>query len=206
MSFLSKGRRWLSWAVLTLAILAIGGGCARQDATKALTESRQTIDALPPEVQQYLGADYERVKATYDQAQADFNGGSYKTATAKAKEAKAAADSLTAQLEVKRAEYTREWADLGATIPGAIAALAARSAEVTKKLPAGLTAEALADAKADIEKLPRHWDQANALAQSGQLVDAVLIGRELKVQCEKLMGALGMPAGAATGAPAGATP
>jgi hypothetical protein len=206
MSFWSKGRRWFGWAVLTLAILAMGGGCARQDATKALTESQQAIDALPPEVQQFLGADYERVKATHDQAQADFNGGNYKAATAKAKEAKASTDSLTARVEVRRAEFTREWAELGATIPGAIAALTARAAEVSKKLPAGVTAETLADAKADIEKLPRHWDQANALAQSGQLVDAVLIGRELKVQCEKLMGALGVLPGATTGAPAGATP
>jgi len=205
MSFLSKGRRWLGWAVLTLAILVIGGGCARQDATKALTESEQAINALPPEVQQFLAADYEQVKATHDQAREEFNGGSYKSATAKAKEAKAGADSLGARVEVRRAEFTREWADLGATIPGEIAAVTARAAEVSKKLPAGITAEAVADAKADIEKLPRHWDQANALAQSGQLVDAVLIGRELKVQCEKLMTALGvLPA--ATGAPAGATP
>ena len=207
MSFRSKSRRWLGWAVFALAILMIAGGCARKEATQALTESQKAIDALPPEVQQYLGAEYEQVKQTQEQARTDLDGGKYKEALALAQQAKTAADSLGPQLEARRAAFTQEWADLGGTVPAALAGLNARLAEVTKKLPAGLTAEALADAKTDIEKLPRHWDQANALAQSGQLVDAVLIGRELKVQCEKLMATLGMPAGAAaTGAPAGTTP
>ncbi|HWN81251.1 MAG TPA: hypothetical protein VNM87_04090 [Candidatus Udaeobacter sp.] len=205
MSFVSKGRRGLSWVAVAVALLAIGGGCARQDANKALTAGQQAIDGLPPEVQEFLAPEYEQVKKTYDEARQAFDGGNYKAAAAKANEAKVAADSLSVRVETRRAEFTQEWAALSAAIPAEIAACAARATEAAKKLPAGMTKETLADAQQDLEKLPRHWEQANGLAQSGQLVDAVLIGRELKVQCDKLMTTLGTPAGG-TAAPAGATP
>jgi hypothetical protein len=207
MSFVNAWSRRIGAAGIGLLILGLAvGGCARRDADKALAASQKAVDGLAPEVQQFLGPEYEQLQKTYEAARQSFSDGKFKIAIEQAQHATAMAESLSAQVETKRAEYKKEWEGLEATIPAALTGLTSRAEEATKKLPAGVTAEALADAKADLEKLPKHWAQASSLAQSGQLVDAVLIGRELKTQCERLSAALGLTSmnPAATSAPAGA--
>jgi len=185
-----------------LVLGMMSGGCGRRDAEQALAASQRAIEAIPEEAQEFLALEYEQVEKTHEAARQSFSERNFKQAVAQAQSATAQAESLSVQVETRRAEFMREWSEFEATMPGMLAALAARAEEATKKLPAGVTAEALANAKTELEKLPRHWAQASSLAQNGQLVDAVLIGRRLKSQCGELATALAIPG--ATAAPTGA--
>jgi hypothetical protein len=194
----------VGWVIAGLLVLGMAsGGCGGREAEQAVAASQKAIDAIPAEAQQLMTAEYEQLQMTQDAAKQSLSERKFKQAVSQAQAATAMAESLATQAQARGAELTQEWSALDVEIPGMIAALITRVQEATKKLPAGVTAEALANAKTELERLPRQWDQARAIAQAGQLQDAVLVGRKLKSQCAELMTALAMPGAAA---PAGAAP
>jgi hypothetical protein len=174
-------------------------GCGKNQADRAIAESEAAIQALGPEVQEFMSADYEQVRQLHEEARQKHASKDWPGAAAAARAAKAKADSLVTQVTTRRAELESEWTTLAASVPGIIQALKTRVDEVMKgvaegKLPAGVTPEAVAAAQADVAPMEQRWNQAMALKDGGQLGDALLIGRGVKAEAEKLIASLGAPA------------
>jgi membrane-associated HD superfamily phosphohydrolase len=186
-------------ALLPLVLLA---GCGRNEADQALSQSEAAIQSLGPEVQQFMTTEYEQVVQAHQEARQKHANKDWKGATAAAKAATAKAESLTAQVSVRRTELENEWTALEATMPAMVQALKTRVDQVMKgvaegKLPEGVTPEAVSAAQAGVATIEQRWPQAVALKEGGQLVDALLIGRSLKAEGDKLIASLGTPAATA---------
>ena len=187
--------------VLLLPLLILAG-CGKNQADRAIAESEAAIQSLGPEVQEFMSADYDQVRQLQEEARQKHASKDWQGAAAAARAAKAKADSLTAQVSTRRAELESEWTALAASVPGLIQALKTRVDEVMKgvaegKLPEGVTPEAVAAAQAGVAPMEQRWNQAMALKDGGQLVDALLIGRGVKAEAEKLIASLGAPAATA---------
>ncbi len=191
----------LALGVVLLPLLFLAG-CGRNQADQALAASDAAIQALGPEVQEFMSAEYEAARQLHEEARQKHANKDWQGATAAAKAATAKAESLAAQVSVRRAELESEWTALAASMPGLIQTLKTRVDEVMKgvaegKLPEGVTPEAVAAAQAGLATMEQRWNQAAALKEGGQLVDALLIGRGIKAEGDKLIASLGTPAATA---------
>jgi hypothetical protein len=63
----------------------------------------------------------------------------------------------------------------------------------SKKLPAGMTRETLAQAKAGLNEITQQWTAATNAANGGNLTEAVAKGNAVKVKAAEVLASLNMP-------------
>ena len=63
----------------------------------------------------------------------------------------------------------------------------------SKKLPAGMSAETLAQAKAGLSEITQQWTDATEASKGGNLMDAVAKGSSVKVKAAEVLTLLKMP-------------
>jgi hypothetical protein len=63
----------------------------------------------------------------------------------------------------------------------------------SKKLPAGMTAEKLAEAKTGLAEITKQWTEATAASTGGNLMDAIAKATAVKKKAAEVLTALNMP-------------
>ena len=95
--------------------------------------------------------------------------------------------------ETLAAAAANQWAELNQEIPKTVEAIDARLNGIDKgALPAGMTKEAIATAKTDLETLRTSWAEATAAADAGKTVEATDKGRIVQSKADELMNQLGI--------------
>ncbi len=197
--------------VRTLALVglvlagALAAGCSQKDSAQTAIDAGETaLDAVHEEAQKYIPGQYAELKAELDTARTYFHEEQYLRAIDEVKDIPAKARLLsaaaTAARETLAASIAVDWARLQAELPGKLAALDGRLAELGKerRLPAGLSRETLARIGAQAGVARRAWDEASAAYQAGSLEGAVARALESENLAGELMVELGMaPAPAA---------
>jgi hypothetical protein len=95
----------------------------------------------------------------------------------------------------KKNELAKNWQDMNAGMPRVMEAIQRRVdiLSQSKKLPAGITSEQLAQAKSGLTEINSQWTEATTASANGNLADAVAKGTAAKRKSAEVLAALNMP-------------
>lgn len=172
----------------------------------ALKAADQAIAAAVPEAEKYVPDQLASAQAALKAAQDQFAKGDYKGALAAANDVAAKAKDLVAAAAAKKEELTKAWTEASGSLPKMIEAIKSRVDILgqSKKLPKGMDAAKLTQAKEGLAALTTAWDAASAAFGSGDVQGALEKAKGLKEKGTEIMALLGMQA--APAAPEAAAP
>jgi hypothetical protein len=200
--------------VCMLVALVALSACTNQmePAKKAIAGIEAAVTAAGPDAQQYIPDQLKAVtdqlaglKAKFDQkdyagvlaaAPAILNSAQGLLAAKDAAVKEAAAKAAAAQAAAEQTLKT-DWTTLADAVPVAIASVDSRVTMLTKskKLPAGLTKDALAAAQTNLAGAKSLWQQATTSQTAGQLSDAVAAAKQAREKIDAALAGLGMSGG-----------
>lgn len=135
------------------------------------------------------------VEAALTAAKEKLGKSDYKGALADAQAVGSKIQELPAAAAAKKAELTKAWESLSVGMPKVVDAIKSRLdiLSKSKKLPAGMTADKLAEAKSGLGEITQQWTEAAAAAQGGKLTDAIAKATSAKTKAADVLTMLGMP-------------
>jgi hypothetical protein len=182
---------------LTLAACASDKGPAEQ----AMKAADSAFAAVKAEAAKYVPDQTKAIEDALAAMKASFDKGDYKAVlaaapdlTAKATALGAAATAKKAEMEAKAAALTKTWEELSGGLPKMVDALRSRVDILAKakQLPAKMTKETLAEAKAGLATIDQTWTDAQAAFKGGKVEDAVAKATMIKDKTVEIMTKLGM--------------
>jgi hypothetical protein len=195
--------RFLSLAMV--AVLLAGCGNQMEPAKNAIGGIEAAIAAAGPDAAQYIPDQLQAVTSQLNDLKMKFDQKDYKGVLAAAPAlltqaqglASAAGSAKQAAQAAALEALNGEWATLSTDIPAQLAAVTSRVGILSKskKLPAGLDATSFEAVKTGTDEAKTLWDQATAAQTAGNMEQAVTAARQVKVNLDAAMTALGMTAG-----------
>jgi len=179
--------RKLLIAVLMILPLAIAG-CSKGPAEAALKAADEAIAKVAPEAGKYVPAELKSLTAAAAEAKAKFDGGDYSAALAGAKDLPAKAADVAKAAAAKKDELMAKWNDLQGSLPAMVQALTDKVGALAamKKLPKGFDAAQLETAKTSLTDVTGLWTSATEAFGSGDIMDALAKGGDVKSKAEAL--------------------
>jgi hypothetical protein len=188
-------KNWIYCGLLAIALLAAGCGTAQKDATQAAINAAQSaLNAVRAEAAKYLPNQLQAAQATLQNAKDALAKGDYPAALSAAKDAANKARDLAAAAAGKRDEWTKQWADLSASMPKSLDEVKNRLNAYSHgaRMPAGMDKDKLAYAKAQYDQLKQRWSDAISAASQGKMGDAINKASNAKELLAKLKEMLGI--------------
>jgi len=183
-------------AMLLVAILVAACGSAdKAPAEAAIKAAEEAVNTAKAEVSKYMPDQASALDAGLAAAREKFNKGDFKGALSDAQGVTAKANELASAVAAKKAELSKAWQDTSTGILKVVQAIQRRVdiLSQSKKLPAGMTAEKLAEAKAGLAEITKQWSEASAASTSGNLTDALAKATAVKKKAAEVLTALNMP-------------
>ncbi len=190
-------RKFMILGILILALVL--AGCGKAPAQAALSAADQAIEKIKPEAEKYVPEQFNDLKKTAADAKAKFDAGNYAEALAAVKDIPTKANDVLTAAKAKKDELTKQFADLQSSMPALIKGVTDKVGSLAKmkKLPAGLSASTLDDAKAQLADVNAAWTSASDAFKGGDLTGAVAKAGDVKTKVEALAKSL-EPAGPTT--------
>jgi hypothetical protein len=191
-------------AVLATALLAVGCAGQKGPADEAIKAAETALAAVKEDAAKYVPSELAGVESSLTALKDSFAKGDYKAVLAGAggvtgqiNALKDAAMSKKAEVEAAIAQATTDWAAMSADLPKMVDAIQSRVDILGKarKLPKGMDQATFDGAKSGLEMMKSVWGEATAAATSGNVLDAVAKGQQVKDKGAEVMAALGMSAG-----------
>jgi len=198
-----KPTHWMrAFASIAIAVLVLAG-CANQmePAKKAIADIEAAVAAAGEDATKYIPDEVRAVQDKVANLKAQFDKKDYKGVLAAAPAVLAEAQGLAANAAAKKGAamdaLNGEWNGLAASLPQALAAIQSRvdMLSKSKKLPAGVDKTTLESAKTGVAEANDLWSQATAAQTSGDVEQAVTLGRQVKEKTDALLSSLNMTAG-----------
>jgi hypothetical protein len=168
----------------------------------AIKAAEQAVNATKAEAAKIVPDQVKSLEDTLAATKEKFVKGEYKEALGDATALAGKAKDVRAAAKAKKEELTKKWTELSQGLPQVITALQNRVDELSKakKLPADITAEKFAEAKAGLASVTDDWNKAQESFKTGSLADAVSVATSAKDKALKAMDALGVDPFAAAAA------
>ncbi|HEY1268530.1 MAG TPA: hypothetical protein VGH16_14855 [Candidatus Binatia bacterium] len=181
--------------ILTAVLMGACGSAEKGPAEAALKAAEQAIDAASSDVSKYMPEQARALTDGLAAAKEKFNKGDYKAALSEAQALATKAKDATSAVATKKSELAKNWQDMNAGMPRVMEAIQRRVdiLSQSKKLPAGITSEQLAQAKSGLAEINSQWTEATAASTNGNLADAVAKGTAAKRKTAEVLAALNMP-------------
>jgi predicted small lipoprotein YifL len=183
-------------ALLLVATLLVACGSAdKGPAETALKAAEAAVNTAKAEVSKYLPDQASALDAGLAAAREKFNKGDFKGALSDAQAVTAKANELASAAAAKKAELSKAWEEVSTGMPKVMEAIKSRVdiLSQSKKLPAGISKEKFAEAKAGLEEITKQWTEATAASTSGNLADALAKAGAAKKKAAEVLVALNMP-------------
>jgi uncharacterized protein YoxC len=181
--------------ILAAALLAACGSPDKGPAETALKAAEAAVNTAKIEVSKYMPDQASALDSGLAAAREKFNKGDFKAALSDAQAVTAKANELTSAVAAKKAELSKAWEEVSTGMPKVVEAIKSRVdiLSQSKKLPAGMTAEKFAEAKAGLADITKQWTEATAASTSGNLTDALAKAAAVKKKAAEVLTALNMP-------------
>jgi hypothetical protein len=177
--------------------IVLVSACARGKgpAEIAIKGAEEAITTLKAEAVKYIPDEVRSLEGALAAAKDKFAKGDYKAATSEAQAIVDKAKGLVEVAKSKKEELARIWGTLSAGVPKMLAAVQSRVdiLSKSKKLPANVTAEKLAEAKSGLAAAKDEWGKALASSTAGNAADAVSLANAVKGKAAKAMELLELP-------------
>lgn len=196
-----------TFALVACALLVVGLAACNTDkapADASIKAADQAITAIADDAGKYVPEKLKEAQDALAAAKDQFAKGQYKEALAAGTELGNKAKDLATATAAKKDELTKAWNDLAASLPQTVASITAKVEELgkAKKLPKGMDAAKLTQAKDGLAALNTAWTDASAAFTAGNLTDAMAKAGGLKEKGAEIMALLGMAPAAPAEAPA----
>lgn len=187
--------------VAALFLMVVSAACANQKAPAemAMKAAQDAFGAVSADAQKYVPGQARAIQDSLTAAQDAVTKGDYQAAMTQAQAIPGKVGELQSAIAAKKAELTKAWTDMSTGVPQMLQALKSRAEILAKsrKLPAGLTKEAVESANAGVTAATQGWSEAMAAAQSGDMTTAAAKATEIKNKIVGLMKSLNMQVPAA---------
>ena len=183
-------------ASLGLALTAACGG-AKSAAEQALVAADSAVSAVVPMAEKIAPEELQALNAALASARDALAGGDFAAAATAAKDIPAKAQELAALVPERTSQLNADWQTLSADMPKNLAAVKDRLDDIarTRRMPEGVTADAVESAKATYAAASPAWEQAAAAFTAGDLAGAMTQALNLKTRVSEAMTALGLESG-----------
>lgn len=175
-------------AVVVLSLLAPLAACNRRPAEEAMKAAEQAL-AGAPEIAAYLPDESAAIAAALGDARIAFDEGRYTDALRAVQPLPDRIAAATADVASRKRQMADAWSTLHRELAARIEAIGARLAAVEA---AGVPAERLAPAQAELAALRQAWDEAVQAEGRGETAKALASGAEAKSKADALASRLRM--------------
>ncbi|HXQ64067.1 MAG TPA: hypothetical protein VN787_04375 [Steroidobacteraceae bacterium] len=191
------------WAALAASLVLAACASQQEPAKKLLADVESAVTTAGADAQQYVPDQVASVTQKLGDLKAAFDKQDYKAVIeggpALLTEARALADAAAAKKKEVMDALNAQWSTFSTTLPQSVAAAEARVAALAKgkKLPAGVTKDAVASAKSGLEEAKAAWIEASTAFGSGNVQAAVDKAKSAKAKLDEIAVKLGMSGDAA---------
>jgi hypothetical protein len=181
--------------ILAAALLSACGSADKTPAEAALKGAEEAVNVAKADVAKYMPEEAKSLDAALAAAREKFNKGDFKGALADAQAVTSKAKEAASAAAKKKEELAKAWEGLSSGMPKVVDAIKSRVdiLSQSKKLPAGVSAETLAQAKAGLNEITQQWTAATEASKGGNLTDAVAKASSVKVKAAEVLTLLKMP-------------
>jgi hypothetical protein len=181
--------------ILTATLLAACGGGDKGPAETALKAAEAAIDSAKGEASKYMPDQVKSLESALSSTREKLSKGDYKAVLSEAPALTSKAQEVASAAAKKKAELAKSWEDMSAGMPKVVDAIKSRVdiLSQSKKLPAGMSADTLAQAKAGLNEITQQWTAATEASKGGNLMDAVAKASSVKVKAAEVLTLLKMP-------------
>ncbi len=183
--------------VATLGLAACGNPL--EPAQKALAEAEAAVTASANEVVKFAPNRAEELNAKLAELKAALGKGDYAAVVAGAPALLAETKAVAAETAARKQEFfaaiNEQWSGLAAQLPQQTAAIESQIAkyEQAARLPAGVTQQAVTDAKAALDTAQQHWGEATKAFAEGRLEQAIALANDVQARAGGIRELLKMP-------------
>jgi len=195
-------KRQSVWLLAALsAVLMLACNTQKGPAEQAVMSAGAALDAVRDSAQKYAPEKLGSVEGQLGQMKDSFAKGDYAGVLAAAPAMnsaiaglKDAAEKKKGEAEVALAKAKDDWGPMSAAVPKMVDAIGKRveALSKSKKLPKGVTKEAVAAAKTGLAALQSTWTEASNAASSGDFTTAMAKAQSVKDKAAEIMKSLGM--------------
>jgi hypothetical protein len=182
-------------AVLAVTLLTACGARDKGPAETALKAAEEAINTAKSEASRYLPDQTKSLETALASVKEKFSRGDYQAVLAEAPGLTSNAQQLASAAALKKEELTKSWVGLSSGMPRVVEVIRTRvdTLSQSKKLPAGMSADTLAQAKAGLGEITQQWTAATTASKGGDLMDAVSKANSAKVKAAEVLTLLKMP-------------
>jgi hypothetical protein len=170
----------------------------KEPAEAALADANAALQKIAPEGLKYAPAEYATVNEQVVTMKAAFDKEDYQTVLNMVRKVAPNLKLLAGAIANKKSEaliaLKDQWAGMSRDVPKSFTSVEARIAELGKarKLPKGVSKDALAGAGAAVDAAKQGWSEAQSARTAGNVADAVAKGQAAEAKLSELMASLGM--------------
>ena len=181
--------------ILAAALLTACGNRDKGPAETALKAAEEAINSMKGEASKYMPDQVNSLDSALAATREKLSKGDYKAVLSDAPALTSKAQEIASAAAAKKAELTKSWEGMNVGMPKVVEAIKSRVdiLSQSKKLPAGMSAETLAQAKAGLSEITQQWTAATEASKSGNLVDAMAKASSVKVKAAEVLTLLKMP-------------
>ena len=181
--------------ILAATLIAACGSSDKGPAETALKAAEAAIDSAKGEASKYMPDQVKSLESGLSSAREKLSKGDYKAVLSEAPALTSKAQEIASAAAAKKAELTKSWEGLSSGMPRVVEAIKSRVdiLSQSKKLPAGMSAETLAQAKAGLSEITQQWTAATEASKGGNLMDAVAKASSVKAKAAEVLTLLKMP-------------
>ena len=189
---MKKSFTWIALIVLVLFLAA----CASEKvpAEQAIKVAEEGLSAVKAEAMKYVPDQVKGVEDVLKGAKENFSKGEYKAALDAAKDLPQKTKDLVAAAAAKKAELTKSWEEMSASLPKMVEAIKSKvdALSKSKKLPKNLDKAKFEGAKTGLAEITQTWTDADSAFKAGNLADALAKGKTVKEKATEIMTTLGI--------------
>jgi hypothetical protein len=184
-----------SYLVVGMAALLLAACSQMKSAQQALDDITNVVQAVPPDVGQYIPEQLASVEQKLAQLNAFYDKKQYTAVLADAPGLLFRAQSLAPAAAAKRGETMKvleaQWAELSASVPQLVSSVKTRVDAQTKskRVPKSINLNA---AQSELEDATVMWERAQTASKSGNVSGAVSAAEDAKTKAEAVASALKM--------------
>jgi len=189
-------RHYIYVVVIMLICSLAVFGCAKDKgpAETAVKAAEDAYAAIKAEAAKAVPDKAKEIETALAAAKEKLTKKDYKAALTDAQAVSGKVKELADAIKAKKDEAVKSWTSLSGGIPKMIEALESRIGILSKskKLPANISADKFAEAKAGLASAKEEWAKAQESSKAGNTAEAASLGNSVKAKAAKAMEALGM--------------
>jgi hypothetical protein len=182
------------FSVVLLAALLVACARDKEPAEAAIKAAGQAIEQIRGEASRYAPDQLKQLEGSLKAAQDSFANKDYTAALAAAGGLGAKAQEVAKAAADKKAELTKSWEDISASIPQMMEAVKSQLDVLgkAKKLPAGLDKDKLAALNSGYDEAMKQFQAAKDAASAGDFTKAIEAGNAIKQKGMEMGTTLGL--------------